>query len=176
MERISRDDVEREALHRVRYHVAAGFLQPGDTVLDAACGIGYGADILCAHDDIHYIGVDRAPVFHPDYQRPDREYRLYDLDNLSHFHFTPKFDVSVSFETIEHLQHPKRFVHFLCASTERTIVASVPTIPSKWFNEFHLHDFERGDLPELFYAHGWHCVDILDQAGESCAIYIFQPA
>jgi ubiquinone/menaquinone biosynthesis C-methylase UbiE len=45
--------------HEARYALAAGLLRPGDVVVDAACGIGYGALILDAHDDVTYYGVDR---------------------------------------------------------------------------------------------------------------------
>ena len=45
--------------HEARYCLAAGFLRPGDVVVDAACGIAYGASVMCAHGDVTYIGVDK---------------------------------------------------------------------------------------------------------------------
>lgn len=174
MERITREEVGSTHPHRMRYHLAAGFLQPGDAVLDAACGIGYGADILCDRGGVDYMGIDRADVIHDDYRGYHRMFLQEDLDLWSTVWNT--FDVSVSFETIEHLEDPGRFVAELCHATYRTIIASVPTIPSKHFNEFHLHDFERDDLPALFAAEGWRCLDIFDQPSESSAVYVFNPA
>jgi hypothetical protein len=84
-----------------------------------------------------------------------------------------EFDVSVSFETIEHLDDPDDFVAWLCRHTTRTIVASVPVVPSKRWNEYHLHDFDRDDLPAMFATHGWQLRASLDQPSESSVIYVF---
>jgi hypothetical protein len=44
IERVSPEMFGRQtAGHEARYALAAGFLRPGDVVVDAACGIGYGA-------------------------------------------------------------------------------------------------------------------------------------
>jgi cyclopropane fatty-acyl-phospholipid synthase-like methyltransferase len=49
--------------HRLRYHLAAGFLERSDVVLDAACGIGYGSDILTARGGVTYIGIDKSTEY-----------------------------------------------------------------------------------------------------------------
>jgi desulfoferrodoxin (superoxide reductase-like protein) len=87
--------------------------------------------------------------------------------------FGDTFDVSVTFETIEHLIEPQEFVSWLCQITTRTIVASVPVVPSTHFNHFHLHDFTEHDLPAMFASCGWGLTASFDQPAESSKVYVF---
>jgi SAM-dependent methyltransferase len=49
--------------HMVRYALAASLVRQGDTVLDCACGAGYGSAILAAQSaGARYIGVDADPA------------------------------------------------------------------------------------------------------------------
>lgn len=169
-ERITLDTVgpSRDG-HEARYHLAAGYCQPGDTVLDAACGIGYGAPILNVHRDIRYLGVDRAECWDHDMD----EWGLFIHDNLETWHCLYPVDVTATFETIEHLIDPERFIARICEWTHRTIIASVPTVPTTDANPHHLHDFTPVDLPWMFDAHGWHLTQYLDQPAEQSGIYVF---
>lgn len=176
LERITPDMVWDEHDHRLRYHLAAGLIGPNDAVLDAACGIGYGTSILAKRSrGAYFVGVDKVDN-DPEFEGPHRCFVLADLESDDRnvaVDLAGEFDVSVSFETIEHLRDPASFIAWLCSVTTRTIVASVPVVPSKHWNEHHLHDFERNDLPELFAVNGWECVSILDQPSESSSIYVF---
>jgi predicted RNA methylase len=60
--------------HEARYALAAGFVRPGDVVVDAACGIGYGALLLDAHGDVTYYGVDRDTSIVAVAERPRRTF------------------------------------------------------------------------------------------------------
>src|SRR5215216_6131339 len=65
--------------HEARYALAAGFLRPGDVVVDAACGIGYGALVLDAHSDVTYYGVDRDTSIVAVEEHPRRRFIQADL-------------------------------------------------------------------------------------------------
>src|SRR3954467_9721959 len=87
--------------HEARYALAAGFLRPGDVVVDAACGIGYGALVLDAPDDVTYYGDDRGPPRGP---VEGHERRPVIKANVGVWQPAFPFDVAVGFETIEHVE------------------------------------------------------------------------
>lgn len=64
------------------------------------------------------------------------------------------FDALVCLETFEHLERPWDFLDQLSA-TVRELVLSVPIIPTKHFNEFHLHDFTFDQVKEGLEKRGW---------------------
>lgn len=64
------------------------------------------------------------------------------------------FDALVTLETVEHLQRPYDFIKGL-SSTVKEIVLSVPCIPTKHFNEWHLHDFTREEMVTFLKEQGW---------------------
>jgi SAM-dependent methyltransferase len=98
------------AEHRARYEFAARFAR-GQRVLDLACGSGYGTPILRAGGASEVVGVD-LNVAAIAYAR-----ERYGGNGVS-FHrgdaYDPPplgpFDLIVSFETIEHLEFPERFL------------------------------------------------------------------
>lgn len=151
--------------HSTRYRLASGFVDPGDYVLDAACGVGYGS-LLIAH--AHYIGVDKVDVIDPEFRGRGR-WIVADLDQ-----WQPPFpfDVGVSFETIEHVEHPDRLVDTLCRA-RRVVLASVPIVPTAGANPYHRHDFEVDTLPTMFEARGWRTYNTFMQPTELSAVYVF---
>jgi hypothetical protein len=141
MERLEVGDSDYEwEVHRYRYSVAARFVRPGDVVLDAACGIGYGRDAL--PKGVAWVGVDRRP---PEGGREvDLCTWVADLD----------YDVFVGLETIEHLDDLTVYVEN-AKRAKRAIVISTPIIPTVHFNEFHRRDFTRESLEALFVDDVW---------------------
>ena len=155
--------------HEARYCLAAGFLRPGDVVVDAACGIAYGASVLCAHGDVSYIGVDKdvseAVV------GESTSVRLIEAD-LTTWRPEFEFDVAVGFETVEHLPDYSTYLEW-CRSARRFVILSVPTVPTVGKNPFHMHDFGRDDLIGLFVDDDWGLFQYLDQPSELAGIYVF---
>jgi ubiquinone/menaquinone biosynthesis C-methylase UbiE len=156
--------------HEVRYALAAGLLRPGDVVVDAACGIGYGALVLDAHGDVTYYGVDRDTSIVAVKAHTRRTFIQADLQT-----WQPdfEFDVAVGFETIEHLESYDTYLEWIRRAT-RFIVVSVPIVPSKHDNVFHVHDFERDDIIKLVTANGdWRLFQYFDQPWEHSCVYLF---
>jgi 2-polyprenyl-3-methyl-5-hydroxy-6-metoxy-1,4-benzoquinol methylase len=97
--------------HLQRYRFGMAFVA-GARVLDVACGVGYGSQILKQAGAREVVGVDNDPDTIAAARRrpalPQVEFQVGDAQALA-----PElgvFDVAVSFETIEHLPEPKRFV------------------------------------------------------------------
>jgi len=155
--------------HEARYCIAAGFLRPGNVVIDAACGIAYGASLLCTHGDVTYYGVDKDLSEVIDSTAEDIHLIEADLTV-----WTPsfEFDVVVGFETIEHLADYSVYLNW-ARRARRFALFSVPIGPTVGTNPFHLHDFQREDLIELFIGDDWHLFQYFDQPSELAGVYIF---
>lgn len=159
-------DVEQYRLHVERYDFAAKFVFSG-RILDCACGVGYGAEILAQAGDqtqsVTGVDIDAAAI---DYARAN-----YGSDRLefiradgTNFDSEP-FDTIVSFETIEHVPDPGALVENLTRLLKPTgtIIASVPVTPSVDVNPFHLHDFTEASFRRMFENWGFSLVDSLLQ-------------
>ena len=155
--------------HEFRYIIAHGLTIPGDTVLDAACGTGYGATILAPHGSgVHYFGIDIRPV--SAHTCPTHRFVNVDLQEQ----MTPiPFDVGVSFETIEHLDDYQPLVATLKLA-RRWIIASVPVVQTTHTNPWHLHDFVPGDLAHLFVDDDWELYQTVGQPSEVSEISVFR--
>lgn len=157
--------------HEIRYRMARGFIEPGDTVVDAACGAGYGADILTNGLDIEYIGYD---AFMPSkLKNQSRDNRKFIKQDLCEFEIAIDPDVFVGFETIEHLTDYTTYVKS-AKKSRKWIIVSAPIIPTKHINPYHLHDFQYGDLVRLFADHEWEEYQTIQQPTEFSEISIFR--
>lgn len=132
------DDVR--ASHEARYAIAARYTCPGDVVVDAACGSGYGQALLHGR----WIGVDKdAPA----------GAITADLNE-----WVPGFgfDVFVGIETIEHLADVTAYVA-AAKRASRFIVISTPIVPNS--NPFHLQQFTAAGIRALFEDAEWRLED-----------------
>jgi len=92
-----------------RYLFACELLEPGQKVLDVACGAGYGTDTLVNHG-CDAIGADIDDGILEEAKRKwgRSEFQKADVLNLP---FEDElFDAVVSFETIEHVTDGQRFL------------------------------------------------------------------
>ena len=99
---------------------------PGEVVLDAGCGTGYGTKLLAlvAKKAIGY-DVDEGCIKQTLREKPhldNVEFKAMDLDKCE----LPGVDVAVSIETIEHLNDMHHFVDELHKKVRRLIVVTVP--------------------------------------------------
>jgi len=158
-----RESGRRSDAHLIRYHLACQFVKPGDVILDAACGLGYGSAILATETQANrVIGVDVSPTAieyaNINFSDSHLSYAVQDVQNMDIS--DNMFDVVVSFETIEHIPNPKQLINEIARVLKPggVIIAS---IPNDWgVNQHHLHNFNWQLLKELlaekFYlAHGF---------------------
>jgi 2-polyprenyl-3-methyl-5-hydroxy-6-metoxy-1,4-benzoquinol methylase len=153
---MSRESGARSDAHMVRYALAASLIRPGDTVLDCACGLGYGSAIMAAQSiGNRFIGVDldsdtisyASANFEKQY---GIEYHAASATDLS-FLEDDSIDLLVSFETIEHLQDYESFLIEArrVLKPDGRIIGSVPNL---WVDEtgedpnphhYHAFDYQK---------------------------------
>jgi ubiquinone/menaquinone biosynthesis C-methylase UbiE len=154
-----RDTGERSDAHVIRYQWACRSIKPGDRVLDAACGLGYGARLvqhLSRAKEI--VGIDASP-YAIDYanacfagSNDDATFRLGQLPDALSSLADGSFDVVVSFETLEHVGDPAallREFHRLLVPGGRVVVS----VPNDWSDEtgrdpnpYHLQVYDYARL------------------------------
>ena len=149
-----REEVLRS--HRDRYRFASEFLEPGDLVLDAACGSGYGCSIL-AETGASVVGLDTSATA-LEYARAHCRSKTvsFQLGSVTDLEQpAEKFDAYCSFETVEHVEEPEKLIAEAARVLKKrgVLILSTPNRISselakgqKPENPFHLFEW---DLPEL---------------------------
>ncbi len=136
-----RDTGERSDAHAIRYQWACNYIKPGDRVLDAACGLGYGGHII-RHltQAATVVGIDSSE-YAINYaiklyscKENRAEYRLGVLPEALTLFEDASFDTIISFETLEHLNEPQLLLqefYRLLTPGGRVIVS----VPNDWSDE-----------------------------------------
>ena len=143
--------------HRSRYRFAAQYVN-GRTVLDVACGDGWGGPILIDAGAGSLLGIDASEDAIRAAQRqllPGYRVELADATRLP----IPdrSFDVIVSFETIEHLDRPERFLDearrvlrddgvLLLSTPNADHTKPVDGVPR---NPFHIREYTAPELARM---------------------------
>lgn len=152
--------------HVLRYRFAIPFTR-GRRVLDIACGEGYGSAALAAGGAASVIGVDVAE------EACAHASSRYGIDaRVGSAEAIPladaSVDVVVSFETIEHLNDPARFLeecHRVLAPGG-CLVISTPNVDiyhkGAPANPFHVHEMTAAE----FHAHLSQGFDSIDMRGQ----------
>lgn len=134
--------------HLVRYYFAKGFISVGDTVIDAACGTGYGSSMLANVADTVYSYDQIEKINHP------RNNIIYNKVNLETFNDFPACDVAISLETIEHLDDYSALVKNICLGVRRFFVFSVPLGEIAGENPFHKQTFNLNSVENIIKLSG----------------------
>ncbi|MEM8790932.1 MAG: class I SAM-dependent methyltransferase [Pseudomonadota bacterium] len=149
----------RADAHLRRYEMAALHVSPDDHVLDAACGLGYGCEVLRRQSLARRItGVDQSS-YATDYARISYggdqsavSFLNARLPEAFDRFDTASVDVVVSFETLEHVENPEEVI----AAYNRVLRPGgrlIVSVPNDWADETgtdpnpeHLHVY---DWPKL---------------------------
>ncbi len=123
--------------HTARYLLARGFVRPGETVIDAACGTGYGSYLISQIAGQVY-SFDYKDVFRKEWRASNIEYCQKDLEKDD----VPYCDMWISIETIEHLHNPQKFLDKIVAATSRCIIITSPNKSTKDESPWHNSDVE----------------------------------
>ena len=162
-----RETGARSDAHVARYQWTTQFIRPGDTVLDAACGLGYGSYVLQVSSvAARTIGIDGSE-YAIEYARqnfaaivPELEFRYGLLPDALKQISDHSIDIVVSFETLEHVEANEVMLtefHRILTPGGRIIVS----VPNDWSDEtgrdpnpFHLHVYTlerlRNELSQQF--------------------------
>lgn len=149
-------------MYLARYLFAARSVT-GKRVLDAGCGLGYGAALLAEKGAREVVGIDVSPeaieyaTHH--YRRANVSFRLMNCEKLEFRNGT--FGLVSAVELVEHLKHPEMFVAEAARVLKRDglLIASTPNRArsgghsSKWFNPYHEHELFYEELSDLLGRH-----------------------
>jgi SAM-dependent methyltransferase len=147
-----------DALHFKRYDFAAPFCD-GRRVLDAGCGVGYGAARL-AKEAASVVGVDVSEeaiaYAQTHYAASNVSFAAMDVSALALG--DASFDVVCSFETIEHVDDAERALGELARvlNSDGTLVISTPQVKrttTSPANPYHHVEFARNDFEALLRRH-----------------------
>lgn len=153
--------------HIERYRFATQFVN-GKTVLDIACGVGYGSGILAEAGALRVDGVDISEDV-INYAKCN-----YHMDNISfligdisEYKTNEPYDVITCFETIEHVEDYRRALSnlysllnncglLLISSPNRLITSPyAKSINDKPSNQFHVREFTIEELGSALNDHGF---------------------
>lgn len=151
--------------HDARYHWAAERVQ-GCTVLDAACGTGYGAKRLMEHGACSVSGFDlSAEAIEEARSLNNWPGVTFDVGDVDHLPVpSSSIDLYLSFETIEHLADDDAYLSearrvlktdgcLICSTPNRNLTNPGTTINDKPYNPFHLREYSRDELNECLRPH-----------------------
>jgi ubiquinone/menaquinone biosynthesis C-methylase UbiE len=144
--------------HIHRYQEALKHIEPGNVILDIACGTGFGTDILASNTNGKVTGGDISTEAieecNKEWKRDNIEFKVLDGTNLSYS--DNHFDVIVSFETIEHTtSYVKMLSEFarvlkpggrLILSTPNAAITSPDGVIG---NPYHTQEFRYEELKKL---------------------------
>jgi SAM-dependent methyltransferase len=140
-----------------RYKFARRLIKSTDVVLDISCGTGYGSNYLSKYSkEVVGLDVDNSTLeqARKSYSNKNLKFELIDANGVIPTKYHGKFDLVVSFETIEHSTNTAGFLKNLsrCVKDGGTIIISTPNNYEKIHppkNRFHIYEFELTEFEEL---------------------------
>jgi len=137
--------------HLTRYLYAKKLLKPGDSIVDIACGSGYGSKLLADHG-CRVIGADISPealkIAKKHNNHKNITWKICDIKDCKKL--AKNLDAIVCFETLEHIAEGQEQI--LADFKEmvkpgRPIITSIPVChPGKW----HKRIFNRAARDKLY--------------------------
>ena len=140
-------------------YIFASFFVKGKAVLDIACGSGFGTFLLAQEArGVSGVDVSAGAIEHAknSFSRVNIKFEIGDA--LEYNYPQNYFDVVVSFQTIEHLINPQKFLVLLKNSLKdggKIILATpnkkiVSPFTKEPIGEFHKFEFYKDDLQTMF--------------------------
>lgn len=160
--------------HKARYEWVASRIQPGDLLVDAGCGVGYGSRIL-ADAGAQVRGYDRSEQAigygREHYAKEDPSVTL-EVGSLYDVRFPHNAKAVVAFEVLEHLADPglalRRF-----GEMSDTLYASVPNEDVFPYNGrilHHVRHYTKDEFSELLRENGWEVTEWFGQADKTSPV------
>lgn len=163
------DGIRRD--HTARYEWAAKRIPEKSNIIDVACGVGYGTNIL-AKAGHAAVGIDISgeaiAYARKHYGHIRNRFQHGDASNLENI---GEFDVGVSFETIEHVEDPRPLLRTLHRAAPR-LLASVPNedeFPYIGY-DFHFRHYTKSEFESLLNETGWQVEEWFGQEGNESEV------
>lgn len=168
--------------HKARYEFAKKFVE-GHSVLDAACGEGYGCEILNASS---YVGwdIDKETIVNARKKYEKKKQKECDCEDFVDFRecgcnsqlqvvdlnsphkICWNVENIVSFETIEHLDDPSEFLNCVKTACEMFNSTFIFSIPVSMPSEFHKQVYTQEQIKELIGKYFKHVIWYGQTGGE----------
>lgn len=164
-ERLMPDEIAKNNIiyneHLIRYQIAGEFARE-KTVLDIACGTGYGAKILAQRgaEKVFALDIDKEAIQKANENFGEKNIEYIVGDCLDTHFADKKFDLVVSFETIEHLKNQEKFLDELKRILKEDGIVILSTPNKKVFKErnpYHTREFEKQDFEDILKKYFKHC-------------------
>lgn len=144
--------------HIARYEFAKKFAE--GRVLDIACGVGYGSEILLKENNSieEIVGIDickeTIEYGKKNYKFPNTSYYCDDALNTNLHKTYGTFDTIISFETIEHFRGDEIFINNLynLLKPDGTLIISTPFGRGKSFpcsSPFHVYQYTEKEFLQV---------------------------
>ncbi len=147
-------DPEEASIHVARYQLAKSFIK-NKRVLDIACGEGYGSALLKQWGAKEVVGVDISEGSILNARKNfSSEGVIFICGNAEQMQSTEKFDVIVSFETIEHISDPEAYLYSLKSVLDERGVVIISCPNDYWYykdnesNPYHIRKYTFQDFIE----------------------------
>lgn len=171
--------------HIQRYRFALDYVSQGATVLDAGCGVGYGAAEVADNRGARVLAVDIADdalaLARQHFDRAAITWCRDDCQALTKAAAFAPFDVVINFENIEHLERPELFVSrtaellrrdgiLLTSTPNRLLLNRLRGVPAgaPSANPHHLNELSEDEFRTLLEQH-FGRVEILYQCPAGAA-------
>ncbi len=144
---------EAEPTHLARYQFASKYLHTSDIVLDAPCGSGYGTSLLARHCtsatgvDIFTGAIEHAKEFFASGNEQFFTASIEDMKGL--FQVNHIFDVIISFEGIEHIHKPNKFLDEVKRLLKQDGIFIISTPRKPQGSPFHIKEYSLEEFKEL---------------------------
>jgi 2-polyprenyl-3-methyl-5-hydroxy-6-metoxy-1,4-benzoquinol methylase len=161
-----------KADHRQRYAWAEKHIPKGASILDGACGCGYGSFILASSDkEFKVTGVDvseEAIEFAKSHYQAVQDNPQYMCSDILNFDVTgvTQYDWIICFETLEHLVEDDALIANYAKLTDNLLISSPNELFNPWDKEtypFHIRHYTIQDLSALLTKHGFTVASVYTQ-------------
>ncbi len=164
------------ANHICRYAFAKEQIELSNatSILDAACGVGYGSSFLAINGQLSIIAIDRSlealKIANQNFSKNNIKFIEDDCHTLEAASLYGAYDAIVSFETLEHLPQPDLFIKncFINLKQHGKLIISTPnqlvSSPGGDLNwEFHEKEYTPHELIEILSGAGFTEIKIYGQ-------------
>lgn len=158
--------------HRKRYEFASQYITKKDAIVtDGACGVAYGSYILSQSTNVkkvQAIDISQEAINHgKEYFSNDKtEYFLSNLEENDIPTQSP--DYFISFETIEHLPNPEKYIEKISNNVKEDgiFIGSTPNediMPYTKYFTYHTKHFTVEELENILKKYGFRDIEFFQQ-------------
>jgi predicted SAM-dependent methyltransferase/2-polyprenyl-3-methyl-5-hydroxy-6-metoxy-1,4-benzoquinol methylase len=169
------DDIRKDHLNR--YIFASKYITKLNAIVtDAACGVGYGSYVLSKNPNTHLVqslDISSDALTHAQqyFNNEKIEFKIKNLEDES-LDDLQKADYFISFETIEHLPTPEKYIAKIARNLkdDGVFIGSTPNETIMPFIQqnflFHTRHFTVEQLDEILKKNGFNAIEYFQQKRE----------